>query len=304
MKQIEPARVKLRPTRGDRVFYTVNYTLIALFTLIVLYPIVYVVSASFSDPVALIEGRVWLLPVDPTLEGYRATFEYALIWSGFGNSFLYMIAGTAINMVLTVLAAYPLSRRDFVGRGAITLIFSFTMWFTGGIIPQYLLVRDLGILYTRWAILLPGAMSVWNMIIMRTSFSANIPAELHEAAKIDGCSNVKFLFRIVLPLSGAILAVVALFYSVSQWNAYFSAMIYLSDRTMFPLQLILREIILLNQADEMLIGFDLQDAEKRRYMAELLKYSTIVVSCLPVMALYLAVQKFFVKGVMVGAIKG
>ncbi|MDR1439032.1 MAG: carbohydrate ABC transporter permease [Clostridiales bacterium] len=293
-----------KPSLPDRAFNALNSVFLGIFFIAVLYPIVYVVSASFSDPSELVAGNVYLLPVNPTIEGYIATFQYKMIWSGFYNSFLYMIAGTAINLVMTVLAAYPLSRKDFVGRNLIMFAFSFTMWFTGGLIPQYLLTRDLGILYTRWAMLLPGAMSVYNMIIMRTYFQTTIPDELYNAARIDGCGNTRFLLVVALPLSGAILAVIGLFYAISHWNSYFSAFIYLSDRKLLPLQIVLREIILMNQADEMLAGFDLRDAEKRRYMGELLKYSTIVVSCLPVMAFYLLAQRFFVKGVMIGAIKG
>lgn len=294
----------IRHSTGDRAFLAVNYIVLTIFLLIVLYPIVYVVSASFSDPKALMAGKVWLLPVNPTLEAYKATFQYERIWTGFGNSLIYAVAGTCLNIFMTIIAAYPLSRKDLAGRNAITMVFAFTMWFSGGLIPQYLLVRDLGLLDTRWAIILPAALNVWNMIITRTYFQTNIPDELLESAKLDGCNDFKFILKIAIPLSAPIIAVIALFYAVYHWNSYFNAFIYLSDRNLFPLQLILREIILLNQADDILTGFNLQEAENRRYMAELLKYSTIVVSSLPMIIAYPFVQKFFIKGIMVGAIKG
>ncbi len=289
---------------SDRIFSVFNFIFLTVFMLLVLYPIVFVISASFSDPNAIMSGKVWLYPVNPTLEGYAAALRYERIWTGFKNSFLYAGFGTTINVALTVMAAYPLSRKDFAGRNVITFIFAFTMWFSGGLIPTYILVKNLNMLDTVWAMLLPNAVGVWNIIITRTYFQTNIPLELLESAKLDGCDDFRFIAKIVIPLSAPILAVISLFYAVAHWNSYFNAFIYLSDRNRFPLQLILREIILLNQADDMLTGSNLADSEKRRYMSELLKYSTIIVSSLPVIIVYPFVQKFFVKGIMVGAIKG
>ncbi len=289
---------------SDRIFSVLNFIFITAFMLLVLYPIIFVISASFSDPDAIMSGEVWLYPVHPTLEGYMAALKYERIWTGFRNSLMYAGLGTVINVTLTVMAAYPLSRKDFAGRNIIMFIFAFTMWFSGGLIPTYILVRNLNMIDTIWAMLIPNAVGVWNIIITRTYLQTNIPVELLESARLDGCDDFRFIAKIVIPLSAPILAVISLFYAVAHWNSYFNAFIYLSKRGLFPLQLILREIILLNQADDMLTGFDLADSEKRRYMSELLKYSTIIVSSLPVIIIYPFVQKFFIKGIMVGAIKG
>src|SRR4051794_11238734 len=225
---------------GDRIFNVVNYTILTLFFLIVLYPLVYIVSASFSSTDAVVSGKVWLWPVDPGLKGYKAVFEYKAIWAGFGNSLFYTIVGTIVNIVLTIIAAYPLSRKDFIGRNAIMFIFVFTIMFSGGIIPNYLLVKDLGLLDSRWAMILPSAISVFNVIIARTYFQQTIPHEMLEAAQVDGCTDWKFLMKMVIPVSGPIIAVLALFYAVGHWNSYFNALLYLKDRGLYPLQLVLR----------------------------------------------------------------
>ena len=291
-------------SRGDKVFMAVDYTLLGLFALLVLYPIVYVISSSFSDPVKIMEGRVWLYPVGFSLKGYSATFQYSRIWSGFGNSLFYAGVGTIVGLIMTVLCAYPLSRKDLKGRNAIMFIMSFTLWFSGGMIPSYLLIKDLKLLDSRWSLIFVAAMSVYNMIIMRTYIENSIPIDILESTRLDGCNDFKYLWYMVIPLSKPVIAVLALYYAVWQWNTYFYAFLYLSNRDKFPLQLILREILQLNKAEDMLNSSSLADIEERLYMSELLKYTSIVVSTLPAALIYPFVQKYFIKGIMIGAIKG
>jgi multiple sugar transport system permease protein/putative aldouronate transport system permease protein len=292
-----------RDTGADRAFTITNYVVLFLFLLAVAYPLIYVVSASLSDPRDVIAGRMWLWPVNFTLDGYRAVFENSRILTGFKNSAFYTIAGTFVSVTLTILAAYPLSRRDLTGRGPIMFLFLFTLLFGGGLIPTYLIVRETGLLNTRWALIIPGALSVYNMIITRTFFQATIPDELLEAAQLDGVSDFRFLFDVVLPLSMPIIAVNALFYAVGQWNQYFNALIYLTDQGLFPLQLILREILVQNQIDLSQMG-DIAQQEQRQHLADLLKYSLIVVASLPVLVIYPFVQRHFVRGVLIGSLKG
>jgi len=294
---------KIKETGSDRAFNIVNYIVLSLFFITVLYPCVYIVSASFSSTDAVISGRVWLWPVEPGLKGYKAVFENKAIGTGFFNSIYYTVAGTVINVVLTIMAAYPLSRHDFVGRNVIMFVFVFTILFSGGLIPTYLLVKELGLLNTRWAMILPTALSVFNMIITRTYFQTTIPREMLEAAQVDGCSDLKFLRSIVLPLSGPIIAVITLFYAVGHWNSYFNALLYLKDRDLYPLQLVLRSILIQNQIDPNMITSE-EDLVARQGLADLLKYSLIVVAAVPVLIIYPFVQKHFVKGVMIGSIKG
>lgn len=291
----------IRYTTGDRIFLAIDYVLLACFLIIIAYPLLFVISASFSAGATTM--TLSLIPRRFSTAGYEAVLQYKDIWSGYGNSLVYMIAGTVISLALTVLMAYPLSRPDFKAGGFIMVLCMITMYFSGGLIPTYLVVRNLGLLGTRWAVLLPGAMSVYNMIVTRTYFKTSIPGELFEAGQLDGCGNIRYLFSVVLPLSGPILAVVGLFYAVGYWNAYFDAMIYLSGkRGLFPLSLILREILILNDAsiDQMDINTLLALEERRNVM----KYAVIVVSSLPVMLIYPFVQRYFVKGVMIGAVKG
>lgn len=291
---------------NSRVVDWVASLLGGIVLVLTLYPLIYVLSASFSDPVSVTTGKVTLLPVQPTLDGYATIFQYGPIWLGYRNTLFYTIVGTLINMAVTLPCAYALSRRDFVGRNVLSIFFAFTMFFSGGLIPTYLVVKQLKMLNTVWALLLPTAMSVWNMIIARTYFQNSIPAGLEEAATIDGCSNLKLFFQIILPLSQPIIAVLILYYAVGHWNEYFNALIYLNDQNIYPLQLILRNILLLDQM------FDMMDSnpEARQEMMRLLqmkesmKFGIIVLSTLPVMVLYPFLQKFFVKGVMIGAIKG
>jgi putative aldouronate transport system permease protein len=293
----------VRETKKDQLFTTINYVILSLFLITILYPLIYIASSSISSSDAVISGRVWLWPIDPTLEGYRAVFKHKLIVSGFMNSIYYTVLGTLINVFMTILAAYPLSRKDFYGKNIFMFLFVFTFMFSGGLIPSYLLVRDLNMLNTIWSMVLPGALAVWNMIITRTYFQTTIPDELLEAAQLDGCTDFQFLWKIVLPLSGPIIAVITLFYAVGHWNSFFNALIYLKSQNLYPLQLVLRDILVQNDVDlNMLV--DIQESAKREGLRELLKYSLIIVSTLPLMIVYPFVQKYFVKGIMVGSLKG
>jgi putative aldouronate transport system permease protein len=225
-------RPKMRESRQDVLFNIVNNAFLGLCFLAVVYPLVFILSSSFSNPEAVMSGRVWLWPVRPSLEGYGLVFQSREIWTGFANSLFYTLAGTGINVVLTIMLAYPLSRRDFVGRNLVMFLVTFTMLFSGGIIPTFLLVRSIGILNTRWAMILPNAIAVWNVIITRTYFQTSIPAELLEASQLDGCSNIRFIYSVVIPLAGPIVAEIALFYAVMHWNAFFNALIYLRNSRM------------------------------------------------------------------------
>ncbi|WP_412934464.1 carbohydrate ABC transporter permease [Lederbergia ruris] len=287
---------------GDRIFTLINSTILLVIAFLMIYPLIYVLSASLSAPVHIASGNIWLLPKDFTLDSYKTVFENKNILIGYRNTIMYTILGTAINLVASVMIAYPLSRKDFYGRGIITVIILFTMFFSGGMIPTYLLIQDLGMLDTIWAMIIPGAVSVYNVIIMRTFFQG-IPDELREAAVMDGCSNLKFLGKIVLPLSMPILAVMGLFYGVGHWNAYFDALIYLSDSHKFPLQLFLRQMLIQEDLSGManMGGEALSDSILK---VEGLKYAVVVIASLPMLILYPFLQKYFIKGVMIGSLKG
>jgi putative aldouronate transport system permease protein len=294
---------RIREARGDRLFNGLNIAVLSLFTLTIMYPIVYVVSSSFSSAEAVTSGRVWLWPVDVSLAGYVAVFKHPMIVSGFYNSFFYMIVGTALNVVLTLMAAYPLSRKDFVFRNAYMALMTFTLMFDGGLIPRYLLIKDLGMLDTRWALIIPAALGVWQVILTRTYFRTTLPDELLEAAQIDGCNDFSFLQKIVIPLSAPIIAVISLYYAVGHWNQFFNALIFLKNKQLFPLQLILNDILVQNEVNNDMIS-DLKEMAAREGLKDLLKYALIVVASAPVMILYPFVQKHFVKGVMIGSLKG
>ena len=296
-------RGTIRDTGLDRAFNIFNYLILTLLLVVILYPLIYILSASFSDAKAVTSGRVWLWPVDFTLDGYDAIFKHPLMMRSFFNSVFYTTAGSAISVALTILAAYPLSRKDLFGRGPIMFLFFFTLLFNGGLIPTYLVVKDLGLLNTRWALLLPAALSVYNMIITRTFFQTAIPDDLMEAAKLDGANDFRFLWDVVLPLSGPIIAVNALLYAVAQWNQYFSALIYLTDQDLWPFQLVLREILIQNNVDAQMMT-DIQEMARRNNLRELLKYSLIVVSTVPILIVFPFVQKHFVKGALIGSLKG
>lgn len=289
-------------TRGtDHLFMIIVYAFCAISLIAIIIPLIFVLAASFSSPDALLSAKVFLWPVDFTLRGYKMVFDHDLLPRSFWNSIVYTVVGTTINLVLTVLAAYPLSRKDLAVRNPVMMLFAFTMLFNGGMIPTYLLVRDLHLLDTMWAFLLPTAISVWNLIITRTYFQSSIPMEIYESASIDGCNDFQFLIKMVIPLSVPILAVNVLLYAVGHWNSFFNEMIYLSTNTKFPLQLILRDILLNDQSAGTMDVTEQLERQKTQY---LLQYSSMVVGTVPLMLLYPAVQKYFIKGIMVGAIKG
>lgn len=294
----------MRDSSADRIFTIVNTSIVTLFFLAVAYPLIYVLSASFSSSVAVIQGKVWLWPVGFNLEGYKAVFRHELILSGYANSLFYMTAGTAVNVTLTLMAAYALSRKDFVDRNLFMALFVFTMMFNGGIIPTYLLVRGLGLIDTRAAMILPLAIGAWHVIIARTFFATTIPHELLEASRMDGCSDLRFLWSVVLPLSGPIIAVITLFYAVQHWNQFFQALLYLRDQGKYPLQLVLRDILVENAVEANMTGTDVEGLIERQHRRELLKYSLIVVASVPLLLLYPFIQRYFVQGIMIGSIKG
>jgi putative aldouronate transport system permease protein len=290
----------------DTIFSIVNYTVLLLLLIVMLYPLIFLLSASVSSPEAVWNGRVVLLPVGLSFEGYLYIFQNNEIWRSLFNTVAYTVLGTFINLFMTITAAYPLSRKEFMAKNFITVVYSFTLFFGGGLIPSYLLIRSLNMLDSIWAIILPGAVSVWFIIITRTFFQINIPNELLESAKIDGCSNINSLLKIVLPLSVPIIAALSLFFSVGHWNSFFNAFIYLSDRKKYPLQLILREIVVQSQVklDGSMSLFDARSASQKLIIAEKIRYAVIVFSSLPLLVAYPFVQKHFKKGVLIGSIKG
>jgi len=283
--------------------YTVFNTILVLFGLIVLYPCVFVLSASFSSAVDVSSGRVLLWPVNFSLDGYVMVFNHKLILTSYRNTIFYTTAGTLINLGVTILAAYPMSRKEMPFRNVFMFIFVFTMFFGGGLVPTYLLMNMLGLLNTIWIMILP-TFSVYSMILMRTNF-LSVPSELFDAAEIDGCSYWQYLLRVLLPLSKAVLAVITLGYAVGHWNSYFAGLIYLRDRNLYPLQLILREILMMAQfqTSEMLTQTAVE-MSKTQGMVDLIKYSLIVVAAVPILCFYPFIQKYFVKGIMIGSLKG
>jgi len=293
---------RIRESGGDRIFLIAVYTLLTLVLLAVLYPLIYVLSSSLSSPLAVSSGLVKLWPVDVTLRGYQVALENPQIVTGYVNSLFYSVAGALISLTLTIAIAYPLSRKSFFGRNVIMLFILITMLFSGGLIPTYLVVKDLGMLNTRWAILIPQAIAVWQVIIARTFFQLSIPDELEEAAQLDGSSDLRFLWSVVLPLSKPIIAVLLLMYAVGQWNSYFDALLYLRNPDLFPLQIVLRNLVILNTVSSG--SMDPTLLAQRQEMADLLKYSLIVIASLPVLILYPFVQRFFVQGTLIGSVKG
>lgn len=303
MKLKKPKSAFAKQCMQDKVFDIANILIMAILIFIFVWPLLFVLSASVSDPAAVTLGKVWLFPKGFNLEGYKAIFNYKNIWVGYKNTVIYTALGTTLNLFMTICAAYPLSRKDFMPRKALTRIFMFTMFFSGGLIPSYMVVVKLGIYDTIWAMLLPSAVHVMYIIIMRTYFQTSIPQSLHEAAELDGANTVQVLWHIVLPLSGPILAVMALYYGVGKWNSYFDALVYMSSTSKYPLQMFLREILINNQVDLNMVGLDLAAAEAKMHLAQVIKYGVIVVASLPVLCVYPFVQKYFVKGVMIGAVK-
>lgn len=288
---------------SDRIMQAIVYALMLLLILIILYPLIYVVSSSFSSGEAVSTGKVLLWPVEFSLQGYKAVFSYQQVWVGYRNTIFYTVVGTLLNLTLTIMAAYPLSRKNFQFRNFYMTLFLIIMFFSGGIIPNYILMTKLHLTNTRWSLILSGSISVYNMIIMRTYFQNSIPNELLEAAKIDGITDIGYLLKVVLPLSKSILAVITLYYAVSHWNSYFNAMLYLRDESLYPLQLVLRSILNVGKIDLSQIT-DAEIIKQMRGLSDLMKYSLIIISSAPIIIAYPFVQKFFEKGVMIGSVKG
>ncbi|MEC0266120.1 carbohydrate ABC transporter permease [Paenibacillus anseongense] len=294
-------KTTIRESAGDKIFVISLYVILSLLLVIVLYPLIYILSSSFSSPAAVTSGRVWLWPVEFSLKGYAQLMDNPKIMTGYANSLFYTAAGTLISVALTIMMAYPLSRKTFKGRNVLMMLVTFTLLFTGGLIPTYLVVKQMGLIDTRWALLIPNAIWVWQVIIARTFFQTSIPDELIDSSELDGCSDLRFMWSVVIPLSKPIIAVLFLMYAVGQWNAYFDALIYLKTAQLFPLQLILRSIIILNNSSN---ATDALKLVERQQLAELLKYSLIVVATIPVLIIYPFVQRYFVQGMLVGSVKG
>ena len=296
-------RNRVRLSRQDKTYYSVVYTLVTLLTLIVLLPLTNVLACSFSAPESVASGKVLLWPVNFSVSGYERVFNTDEIWIGYANTLYYTIVGTFVNVFVTMICAYPLARRGLPYKSFFSFLFAFTMLFSGGLVPTYLLARNLHLLNTRWALIIPGAMGVYQMIVTRTFLVANIPQELLEMSQIDGCNDFRFFWSFVLPLSKAVIAVTAMQYAVGHWNSWFSAFLYLSDDKKYPLQMMLRRILGMNQIK----ASDYVDEETlvaMEGMADLLKYSLIVVATVPILCAYPFIQKYFVKGIMIGSLKG
>ncbi|MDR2799144.1 MAG: carbohydrate ABC transporter permease [Bifidobacteriaceae bacterium] len=299
--------IKAKSTTKDRLFSLIVYTLLGLALIVVLYPLIYIISASISSPTEVGSGRMWLWPLDITFGGYDIIFKNADIWNGYKNTIFYTLLGTSINLFVTLPCAYALSRKNMLGKKAFMKMLVITMFISGGLIPTFILVKSLGMYNTIWALVIPNAASVYNIVVTRTFFETTIPDELEESASVDGASDLRIFFQIVLPLSMPIVAVMALFYGVGQWNGYFNALIYLSDRSLYPLQLILREILVVQDMSSNTTNFSTTSAEmlqQKQQLVDVIKYGVMIVSTLPVIMIYPFLQRFFVKGVMIGSIKG
>lgn len=288
---------------GDRWFLSTIYLFLFLVFIVVAYPMLNIVSTSFSSPAAINQGKVWLWPVQPTWTGYEIIFQYDSIWLAYTNSLIYMISGSVLSVALSVMMAYPLSRSGFVGKGIVTWAILFAMIFNGGLIPFYLTVKSLGLLNTMGAMIVPSALNIFAVIVAKTFFQSSIPGELYDAAEIDGCSDFKFMLRMVVPLSKPVIVVLLLWSAVYHWNSYFNALIFLSNPKLYPLQLILRQILLLGQLTEEAMRVNPENVQMAQDIKTLTKYSIIVVASAPMLLLYLLAQKYFVKGVMIGSIK-
>ncbi|MEU4393012.1 carbohydrate ABC transporter permease [Kribbella sp. NPDC023855] len=289
-------------TRSDRIFLIGVKVMLTVALVAVLVPLIYVVANSFSSAGAVSSGQVFLWPVEPSLRAYQEALSDPQILKGYYNSLVYAVGGTFISVTLTIAIAYPLSRKTFFGRNVIMSLLLFTMLFSGGLIPTYLVVQDLGMLNTRWAMVIPSAIGVWQVIIARTFFRSTIPDDLYEAAVLDGASDLRFLWSVVLPLSKPVIAVIALMYAIFQWNTYFDALVYLKDPGLYPLQIVLRNILILNSTTG--AAADISATLERQQLANVLKYALIVISSLPVLLIYPFIARHFTKGVMVGAVKG
>ena len=306
----ENYNMKTKPVkrcREDVIFDTVIFIILTLILFVVAYPLYWVIISSFSDPTAVSAGKVLLRPMGFTLKGYAEVFKNSQVMRGFFNSIVITFVGVCVNLAVTLPTAYALSRDNFSGKKPITVFYMITMFFGGGMIPTYLVVKNMHLLNTIWALVLPGCLSVYNMIVARTFFKSNISEELYEAGEIDGCTQSRFFFQIALPLSKAIIAIMVLYYGVGHWNSYFSALLYISDQDKYPLQLVLRNILITNQtalsatATTAAARAALQEQQQ---LIDVMKYSLIIISSVPVLIMYPLVQKHFVKGVMIGSVKG
>ena len=294
----------MRKSASRYIFETFNFSFMIFLSAVMLYPFLFVLSASLSASAEVARGLVGIIPRGLNLDAYRAVFQYEYIWTGYRNTLLYTGVGTMINLFMTISGAYPLSRKQFYGRGVFTFFIAVTMFFSGGLIPTYLIMRAYGLLNTFWVMVIPGAVSTWNMIIMRTFFQ-NIPTELEEAAVIDGCSDIGVLVRVILPLSTASIMTIGMFYAVGHWNAWFGAFIYLRDQNRYPIQLWLRLIVLQNQINDIQsIHAGTVDVGAENLISDTIKYAVIIVAAAPILCVYPFIQKYFVKGVMIGSIKG
>lgn len=295
----------IKQAKSDRLFDICNKIVVWFFILVISYPLIYIISASISNPQYVNSGEMWLFPKDITFEGFKRVFQNSEIWLGYRNTIFYTLLGTFINLAVTLPMAYALSRSDLIGKKFIMYALVFTMFFEGGLIPTYLLVRDLGMIDTVWAMILPNAAAMWNIIVTMTFFKVSIPRGLEEAAEIDGASQIRTFFQIVLPLSAPIIAVMALFYGVSHWNQYFNALIYLQDRELFPLQLFLREILVQQQLTTELMqqAGTAEALSEHAKIADIIKYAVMIVSAAPLLIVYPFLQRFFIKGVMIGSLK-
>lgn len=290
-------------SKSDLLFDLFNYALLGIITILVLYPLYFIIIASFSDPDYINTGQVVLFPKGFNTLGYQKIFENAKIWRAYGNTIFYTLVGTTINIVLTMLFAYPLSRKEFCCRKFLTFFMMFTMYFQGGLMPTYILMQNMKLYDTPWVMVLLPAINVFNVIIAKTNIQNNIPEELYKAASMDGCSHFHFFYRIVMPLSKSIVAVLVLYYGVAHWNEFMNGLVYLRDEGLYPLQLVLRGILVQNQASADMMA-DIDSMLEQQKAAELIKYGLILVSALPVLVIYPFLQKYFAKGVMVGAVKG
>lgn len=293
--------------REDIIFDTVIFIVLTLILFIVAYPLYWVIISSFSDPTAVSAGKVLLRPMGFTLKGYVEVFKNSQVMRGFFNSIVITFVGVCVNLAVTLPTAYALSRDNFSGKKPITVFYMITMFFGGGMIPTYLVVKNMHLLNTIWALVLPGCLSVYNMIVARTFFKSNISEELYEAGEIDGCTQSRFFFQIALPLSKAIIAIMVLYYGVGHWNSYFSALLYISDQDKYPLQLVLRNILITNQtalSQTATTAAARAALQEQQQLIDVMKYSLIIISSVPVLIMYPLVQKHFVKGVMIGSVKG
>ncbi len=289
---------------SDKSFDLLNKIFLTAIVIIIIYPLIFVISASISDPLAVSSGKMWLFPIDITFEGYKLILRDASIWLGYRNTIFYTTVGTLIHLFVLLPCAYALSRKELMGRKYIMWLILFTMMFSGGLIPTYLVVKNLGMLDTMWALVIPGVVGAWSILVARTFFQQSIPDQLVEASKIDGASDFYIFLRIVLPLSLPIVAVMSLFHAVGLWNQYFNALIYLTDRDKYPLQLILREILVVNQMQlGEGSGEQTESLIQQVRTGGLIKYAVIIVSSLPLLIAYPFLQRFFVQGVLIGSIK-